>query len=263
MLLNYAISPKPLLSNDTTPNIPLVLLHGLFGSLDNLGMIKKAQQEHMQVLSIDMLNHGQSPHVDTFDYDDMAQTVLELLDHLDIVQCYLLGHSMGGKVAMKIALMRPNLVKKLIIADIAPVQYQARHHNVLKGLSGLNPATVTSRKQADQILAEHIVEQGVRAFLLKSLEITPDGAKWRFNLTAIKNNYDKLSQAIEADNAYTKPVLFIKGSNSDYIKPEHRDMIGRLFPASRAHVVNDTGHWLQAEKPAVFNRIVSRFLNEK
>ena len=263
MLLNYAISsPNPVTSNNIEQP-PLVLLHGVFGSLDNLGMIKKAQQEHTQVISIDLPNHGQSPHFDEFDYQLMSNKVLELLEHLNIKQCYLLGHSMGGKVAMHIALNAPQLVKKLIVADISPVKYQGNHDNVFKGLYAVDLANITTRKQADEQLAQHIIEPGVRAFLLKSLDLNEQQARWRFNLTAIKACYEQITLGITSSNSYGGPVLFIKGGNSQYIMPEHREIIGKLFPSSKAHVINDTGHWLHAEKPAVFNRIVARFLYEQ
>ena len=178
MLLNYALS-EPVHSFQ---HLPLILLHGLFGSLDNLGMIKTAQQQHRQVLSIDLPNHGRSPHFDQFDYPLMSEKVRQLLSHLGIEKCHILGHSMGGKVAMKIALEHPNLIHSLMLADISPVQYQARHHNVLQGLSALPLNSITSRKQADNLLAQHIHEPSVRAFLLKSLDISANGVRRPKNL---------------------------------------------------------------------------------
>lgn len=261
MPLHYILSDQ-VNHSSTALHPPLVLLHGLFGSLDNLNGIKTSQQHDHQILSIDLPNHGRSPHQAQFNYQTMSDAVLGLLEELAIEQCYLLGHSMGGKVAMQIALIRPQLVKKLIVADIAPVAYPSRHNQVLTGLEAIDLASITSRRQADQLLAQHIMEPGVRAFLLKSLEISPQGNRWRFNLTAIQACYPQLTQAITANQTYQGQTLFIKGSQSDYIQTAHRATITQLFPNSQAHIIQNTGHWLHAEKPIAFNRVVSNFLKK-
>ena len=159
---------------------PVVLMHGMFGSLSNLGVVGRALADQYQVIAVDMRNHGESPHSMTMDYPAMAVDIVELLDDLALPKAHLLGHSMGGKVAMQVALNQPDRVASLMAADIAPVTYQPdRHGGVLAGLSALAEARPSSRQQADQLLAQHVSEPGVRAFLLKNLRRADDG---RFDL---------------------------------------------------------------------------------
>lgn len=239
---------------------PLVLLHGLFGSFENLGTVARALQSHTRVVSVDLPNHGRSAHSDTFSYKEMTQQLLQLLDELDIEQASVLGHSMGGKVAMQLAVENPQRVAKLVVADIAPVSYEPKHNTVLAALNQVDLATISNRKDADSQLARLIEEPGVRAFLLKSLVKGEQGFHWRFNLKLIAEQYGTISQGLEEQGQYPGPTLFVKGGNSDYIKAQHKADILRYFPNSKAHIVNDAGHWLHAEKPEAFNRIVQRFL---
>ncbi|KKO46737.1 acyl-CoA esterase [Arsukibacterium ikkense] len=239
---------------------PLVLLHGLFGSYENLAGIARALADQWQIISIDLPNHGQSPHSDTMDYHSMVADLHSTLDKLGIAQCALLGHSMGGKLAMAFALAYPAKVSALIVADIAPVSYSRRHQQVFAGLNAVTLNAITSRGDADKQMAEHIAEPGVRQFLLKSLEKTEHGFRWKFNLEVLAQCYDELVSAPAADGVYPGPVLFIKGADSDYILPEHRPQIMRYFPAAQAKIINGAGHWLHAEKPAAFVKLVRDFL---
>jgi len=246
-------------------NTPVVLLHGLFGSLENLNVIARPLQQHTQVLAIDLPNHGRSPHCDTLDYPMMAEQVLALLNQLKFDKVNLLGHSMGAKVAMHLALNHHDKVEKLIVADMAPVQYSPKHNDVLDALNAIDLTTVKTRKQADEQLAQYIEELGVRQFLLKSLAPNSDktddknAMQWRFNLKAISENYQALTLGFDEHLQYKGPTLFIKGELSGYIQAKHRPTIAKLFPNSRGHVVNDAGHWLHAQKPEQFNRIVNGF----
>lgn len=244
---------------------PVVLLHGLFGSAANLGMVARGLADAFSVYSLDLPNHGLSPRRDKMSYTDMAADVAAFIREKQLAPCHLLGHSMGGKVAMQLALDTPELVNRLVVADIAPVQYPPHHDHVLAGLDAVAAAGPGDRKAADAILAQHVREAGVRAFLLKSWQKSDDGVwRWLINREAIKANYPRLGEPnrlADSGRPYPGEVLFIIGSESDYVRPEHRDAILALFPAAQVKIIQDTGHWLHAEKPAAFNRLVLRFLS--
>jgi esterase len=238
----------------------IVLIHGLFGSYENLGVIARALAGQWQVVNLDMRNHGRSDWHDSMSYALMAEDVKETLDHLDLEQVVLLGHSMGGKIAMEFALRYPERVSKLILADISPVQNRPRHLEILSALDGIDLSNLQSRQQADQQLALVITETGVRQFLLKSLYKDGDQFRWRFNVKALIANYSQLLEAPPSTGPYSGPTLFIKGAESDYLLPEHQSLIQQLFPHSKAKVIMGTGHWLHAEKPVAFAKIVTDFL---
>ena len=239
---------------------PVVLLHGLFGSYENLGVIERSLSEQYQVINIDVRNHGRSDHSDEMNYQLMADDLAQTLDSLNVATAILLGHSMGGKLAMAFALAQPQRVSKLILADIAPVAYPARHSSIFAGLNAVDLNTIDSRNDADTQLAQHISEVGVRQFLLKSLVKHNDKFSWRFNLAALQANYQQLIGAPLLNGCYNGAVLFIKGGNSDYILPEHKAQIMQLFPQAQAKVIQGTGHWLHAEKPTVFTKLAKDFL---
>ena len=247
-------------THSTGAGEPLVLIHGLFGSYENLAGISRALADQWQIISIDLPNHGQSPHSDQMNYDSMVADLAETLDSLNINQCALLGHSLGGKLAMAFALTYPKRVSQLVVADIAPVRYNPSHQAVFAGLNAVNFTTIKNRADADKQMAEHITEPGVRQFLLKSLHKSEQGFSWRFNLEVLAKCYEQLLNAPAATGNFSGPVLFIKGAESDYILPEHRPHITRLFPAAEAKIINGTGHWLHAEKPAAFTKLVRDFL---
>lgn len=239
----------------------VVLIHGLFGSYENLGSIARALQDNFQILNVDVRNHGRSSHTDDISYPLMAGDIAETLDALNLGRPYaLLGHSMGGKIAMEYALSAIPAPERLILADIAPVSYAPRHQAIFAGLTSLDLNILESRTKADHILANFISEPGVRQFLLKSLDKTLEGFNWRFNLSALAANYNNLISAPTAQGQFEGPTLFIKGANSDYILPEHRPIILQHFPAAQAKVISGAGHWLHAEKAQAFNKIVRDFL---
>jgi esterase len=247
---------------------PLILLHGLFGSLENLGGIARRLEDGWQIHALDQRNHGSSPHTDDMDYPAMAADVVAYMDALNLDKAWVLGHSMGGKVAMQVALGYPERVKGIIVADIAPVTYKARHDAVLDGMKNLDLIGVTTRQEADKRLAEFVEIPGVRQFLLKNLERIPaeqagDGDqlfRWRLNLPVIDACYQKLADAPEGEGPYNGPVLFIKGADSAYIQSKHQDTIRQLFPAAELKIIEGTGHWLHAEKPDTFAALCRRFL---
>ncbi|MDL0432399.1 alpha/beta fold hydrolase [Marinobacter sp. TBZ242] len=247
---------------------PVILLHGLFGSLENLGGINRRLQDQWQIHALDQRNHGSSPHTDTMDYPAMAEDVLAYMDARGLDKVSILGHSMGGKTAMQVALQAPERVERIIVADIAPVTYRPRHDAVLEGLTSLDLGSIRSRQEADTALADYVEEPGVRQFLLKNLvRVTeeerndyPGVYRWRLNLPVIEQCYSKLAQAPEGEGPFEGPVLFIKGADSAYIQEKHRDDIRRLFPNADLRIISGTGHWLHAEKPDSFAALCRRFL---
>lgn len=240
----------------------ITLIHGLFGDLNNLAMIRRELESDFNVLSIDLPDHGQSQYSQVFSFEGYAQVIIELLGYLKIEKSHMLGHSLGGKVAMTIALVFPQKVDKLLLADIAPVAYTPRHQNVFNGLQNVDLENTRDRKHAENQLADHVMEPGVRQFLLKGLYRNAKQWQWRFNLSLLIRDYPLLSAAVESDNHFDGKVLFIKGSESDYLQASHKQAIAKLFPNSQAKIIQGTGHWLHAEKPSIFNRIVKGFLHQ-
>ena len=239
----------------------IVLIHGLFGSADNLGLLARELKQHYQVISVDLRNHGLSPHCDQFNYQDLAQDVVDTIDALNIDQFDVIGHSMGGKVAMALSALVPQRLKHLVIIDMAPVAYsEHRHQNVFNGLREVSCHTINKRSEAEHYLTQHINDAGVRQFLLKSLAKTDNGYQWRFNVEGLIANYATIMGWHSAPQPFTGYTLFIKGQLSDYIEPQHRSEIMAQFPNAKAHVVANTGHWLHAEKPTTVNRIIHQFL---
>lgn len=241
----------------------IILIHGLFGSAANLGLLARSLKNNYKVISVDLRNHGLSPHSDHFTYQEMAQDVLNVIKHLGIDQFSVIGHSMGGKVAMALAALAPNQLEHLVVLDMAPVSYQAhRHQNVFNGLQEVNKHTITKRSEAEQFLAQHVEDAGVRQFLLKSLAKQGEHYQWRFNVDGIIANYSTIMGWQPAVEPFKGKTLFIKGQESDYIMPEYRDEIMRQFPQAKAHMVANTGHWLHAEKPETVTRIIRNFLDK-
>jgi len=239
---------------------PLVILHGLFGTLDNWGAQTKALSEHFDVIAADLRNHGRSPHTDEMNYAAMSQDLLDLLDHLQLKRINLMGHSMGGKAAMQFALDHPERVARLIVVDIAPVTYTARHNDVITGLKQIDLATLKSRGDADRILAEHVDSVATRAFLLKNLYRNQDKQfAWRMNLPVLEQQYAEIGAAPKGET-YTGPVLFIKGGDSDYLQAEHQRPIQQLFPTAAFKIIAGAGHLPHVEKPTAFTRLVEKFL---
>ncbi|WP_166262301.1 alpha/beta fold hydrolase [Marinobacter salicampi] len=251
---------------------PLILLHGLFGSLENLGSIAQRLQDQWQIHALDQRNHGRSPHSDTMDYEAMAGDVIAYMDKQGLDKAAFLGHSMGGKTAMQVALAFPERVSHLIVADIAPVSYKPRHDAILEGLMSVDLSQVKNRQQADEALQNYVEMPAVRQFLLKNLDRITDeereqeGEKnesvfrWRLNLPVINDAYARLAEAPSAEGPFEGPTLFIKGADSAYIQDKHRDEVARLFPSATLRIIEGTGHWLHAEKPDTFATLCRRFL---
>jgi esterase len=237
----------------------LILLHGLFGMSDNLSLIAKPMAENFTVYSIDLRNHGRSPWAPTMTLPEMAEDIRVFMDRHNITSASIVGHSLGGKVAMQLALSHPERVNQLIVADIAPVEYPPHHNDVLEGLRQVDLSGIKTRRDADKQLSQHVHEVGIRQFLLKSLFHENGVHRWRFNAEVISSRYDDLRRGVNGQ-AFSKPTLFIKGEHSNYIRADNQSVMKTLFPNFKFKMIQNTGHWLHAEKPAAFNGIVERFL---
>lgn len=240
---------------------PLLILHGLFGSLGNWSGQSRLFATNFSVYGLDLRNHGGSPHSEDMHYKVMAEDVLEFMDDHGLARAHILGHSMGGKTAMQVALMAPQRVASLVVADIAPVHYRGQHNSILDGLEAIDVAGIGSRNEADSILATYENDELVRQFLLTNLVRNEQGGfRWRINLPVLKENYDRLREAPAGEGTFEGPVLFVKGALSNYITEKHREAILSRFPEAQIKVIMHTGHWLHAEKPQTFYRIVHGFL---
>lgn len=247
---------------DSSP--PLVILHGLFGSLDNWAGQSSVLAEHFKVWTLDLRNHGRSDWSEQMSYPAMADDLLAFLDQQGLDSIDLLGHSMGGKVAMQFALDYPQRVKRLIVVDISPVRYPPHHTDVFAGLRGVELDTITSRREADQQLQQQIEDASIRNFLLKNLYRDGERFNWRANLEVLEREYDYIASPPAPryeQQCFEAPTLFIKGAESHYIQAEHRPAISALFPNAEARIMNGVGHWPHAEKPKAFNALLLRFLN--
>jgi esterase len=240
---------------------PLIILHGLFGSLENWRTLSKAFAQSFQVFALDQRNHGRSPHSEVFNYHAMMEDVREFIERHGLPSAYVLGHSMGGKVAMQFALTYPDQVDKLVIVDIAPKVYPPGHNDVFAGLFAFNPAEIRNRQEADAALAPHLPDLALRQFLLKNLERYETGSfKWRINLDGIYHNYHEMLETFAASGTFTRPTLFIRGANSGYIRDHDLVTIRDIFPAAQLTTIPNAGHWVHAEAPQEFARVVLDFL---
>ena len=239
---------------------PLVLLHGLFGSARNFGAVQRELSEHRRSIALDLRNHGSSPHDPDMRYASMADDVVETLRELDAMPALLLGHSMGGKTAMQVALNHPDAVARLIVADIAPAPNPPVHLQVARAMAALPLSPGMTRAQADAALAPAVPDASMRAFLLQNLQLGASPA-WRIGLAEIIADFPNIEAWDASPGAeYTGPTLFIAGATSNYIKPEHRPIIRGLFPNARFVTLKNAGHWLHADNPAGFVAVVEAFL---
>ena len=242
---------------------PLIILHGLFGSLDNWMSLAKHWSSNYEVWIADQRNHGQSPHSSEFSYTYMQQDLKGFIDEHNIQNPILLGHSMGGKTVMEFSMHHPNLINKMIVVDIAPVKYQVHHYAIIDALESIDFDFVKSRKEADRILSEKIEEFGVRQFLLKNMYWKEkEQLAWRFNLEAIKNEIIPISEWDISDGEFTGETLFIKGENSEYILPSYASRIGKKFPNYDLVEIENAGHWVHAEAPKEFISELEPFMKD-
>jgi esterase len=238
----------------------VVLLHGLFGSARNFGAVQQQLARRCRVIALDLRNHGASPHDGDMRYAAMAADVLQTLNGLAALPATLLGHSMGGKVAMQAALTQPDAVARLIVADIAPVAYPPHHRAIAEAMAALPLSPGMTRAQAGSALSEAVPDAAMRAFLLQNLQLGAAPA-WRIGLTEIIAALPVIEGwQTPADARYGGSTLFMAGAASDYIRPEHRPAIRALFPNARFVTLKHAGHWLHAENPSGFVAVVEAFL---
>lgn len=241
---------------------PLAILHGLFGSGRNWKSIAARLAAHHHVIAFDLRNHGASPWVATMAYDEMAEDVRASLRALGCSRFALLGHSMGGKIAMRAALRDPASVERLVVADIAPIAYRPHHLDMVRAMRGLDLAGLRRRAEADARLAQAVPDPAERAFLLQNLVFDDGAVRWRINLESIDRAMPDLVgfPPIPPGAIYDGPALFIGGARSDYLRPAHEPEIRRLFPKAQIAHIPEAGHWLHAERPQAFLDLVEPFL---
>ncbi|NGY36254.1 alpha/beta fold hydrolase [Flavobacterium sp. XN-5] len=243
---------------------PLLILHGFLGMSDNwktLGV--QFATEGFEVHLLDLRNHGRSFHSEEFSYELMSQDILEYCNAHKLTNVDMIGHSMGGKTAMLFATQYPEMVDKLIVADIGPKFYPQHHQTILEGLNAVDFTTKPSRSEVEAILEEYITDFGTRQFLMKSLYWQEPGQlAFRFNLVVFNEKMEEIGVALPATAAFEKPTLFIRGGNSNYILDSDFENIQTHFPLATVETIPNTGHWLHAENPALFHELAISFFRE-
>lgn len=256
------LTPVELSFTETGAGAPLLILHGLFGSKRNWGAIAKALSSHRRVICLDLRNHGESPWDDTMTYPALAADVARFIHDHGLGKVDVIGHSMGGKAAMTLALTHPEAVKSLTIVDISPAPSPGTFIHYVEALKAMDLSQIASRKDADAMLAPTEANPGIRAFLLQNLESGSEGYGWRVNLDALHAAMaDLLDFGVQPHGrSYKGPTLFLAGGASDYIGPHHHAEIERLFPKAAIEVMPGVGHWAHAEAPNLFLKHVTGFL---
>lgn len=240
---------------------PLIILHGLFGTLDNWQTLGRKLAERYTVFLLDQRNHGRSAHLPVHDYPSMAEDLHAFMEQHDLYQAHILGHSMGGKTAMEFALQYPDMVDKLIIVDIAPKQYEGGHEDIFKALLAVDLNALRDRQEAEAVLRQFISEEGVLQFLLKNLSRHKDGHfEWKMNLQVLHQHYDDILAPPVARSYFIGETLFIRGGKSRYILDSDMHLIHTYFPNARLATIPNAGHWVHAEAPEELLEEVQQFL---
>ena len=255
-----ATAPDIAADGETHTVLPLLIAHGLFGSGRNWGVIARHLADRRDVITVDMRNHGHSPRAPSQSYADMAGDLAEVVaaqgGRVD-----LLGHSMGGKAAMQLALAHPGLIRRLVVADIAPVAYSHDQSGHIQAMRGLDLSGAPSRGEADRRLAAAVPDPALRAFFLQSLDLKANPPQWRLNLDVLESEMPKIVGWPGTQGQIERAALFLTGSESHYVKPEYRELIRALFPKARFAKLPGAGHWLHADRPREFEETVRVFLN--
>ncbi len=240
---------------------PLLILHGYFGMGDNWKSLGNKFAENFEVHLIDQRNHGRSFHSDEFDYELLVEDLYNYILHYNLEKVHLLGHSMGGKVVMLFAVTYPELVDKLIIADIGPKYFKPHHQNILAALNAVNFSIQNTRNKIEDVLKIYISEPGILQFLLKNVfRKTKNQLAFRFNLQSLTENNSEVGAALPSFTHFDGETLFLKGENSNYILEEDISLITAHFSNSKIVTVKNAGHWLHAENPTQFYHEVVSFL---
>ncbi len=240
---------------------PFIILHGLFGMLDNWRTVAKLLEGKFQTILVDLRNHGKSPHSEEMNYKVMADDILELINALKIQSAILMGHSMGGKVAMQFAFDHPDKIEKLIVVDISTKKYNDHHDQVIEAIESIDPAKLQDRSDAENSFRKYLNDdEATIKFLLKNLGRLPEGRfSWKANMPVLIRRYDSLLEGVDSDVPFTKPVLFIRGENSDSIKDGDKMEIKRLFPESQIVTIKGAGHWVHADQPKAITGTILTF----
>lgn len=241
---------------------PLVICHGLFGMLDNWQTLGKKWASDFTVYLVDLRNHGRSPHDKAFSYALMAEDLQQFLESQWIYKAHFLGHSMGGKTVMQLALTEPDLIDKLVVVDMGVGKNKAGHHKIFEAMLSLPIDTIQKRSEAEEHLAKYITEPGVRLFLMKNLSRNPKGGfRWKMNLKTLHDSYNEILAPIPPDDSFEGSTLFIKGTRSDYLPDSLNDELLDRFPNAQLKQL-EAGHWVHAEKPLELEKLVRSYLLE-
>ncbi|MGP8291805.1 alpha/beta fold hydrolase [Vreelandella zhanjiangensis] len=248
-------------SEGASDSTPLVVIHGLMGSADNWRSHLKAWQRSRRVIAVDLRNHGRSPHSDDMRYATMSQDVLALLDKLSITQAHVLGHSMGGKVAISLARLAPERVVTLTVGDIAPVVYEHGHDDVFAALKRVREGQPKNRREADDLLAEHVDSRSTRLFLATNLARNEKGILGlRIGLDEIQRGYGNIIGLPAGDGPFEGPTLVLRGAESHYVTDDLLPALREVLPGARVVTLKNAGHWLHAEQPEAFQQAVEAFI---
>ena len=237
---------------------PVMIVHGLYGSGKNWGVIAKRLSDQFFVITVDLRNHGDSPWLDTHNYHVMADDLVEVINSLNI-KPNIIGHSMGGKAAMVLALKRPNLVRNLIVADIAPVKYEHDQSQFIEAMQKVDLSKVEKRSDATLALSKFVEDKSLQNFFTQSLDIK--AKRWKLNLKVLRSEMSEILSFPKIESEFSGHSLFLKGEKSDYIKSEHRKLIKSLFTKARFATFKEAGHWLHAEKPREFESAARLFFS--
>lgn len=241
----------------------LIVLHGFLGSLDNWHTLATEwSKQGLHVYTPDQRNHGRSPHTAHHSIQLMVDDLYGFMQQHHITSAAILGHSMGGKVAMQFALNHPGMTDKLIVADMAPRAYRGgAHDDVFAAINNVDLSKAQLRKDVEQAMAQHLGDPGTRQFVMKSLDRVDEGHyKWKFNIDVLQRDYKDVISGVESDHSFNKPALFIRGGNSLYVQEKDLPLIAQLFPQYQLETIEDSGHWLHADKPKAFFEKVLEFI---
>jgi len=255
------INHPELFSREFGAGAPVLILHGLFGFSDNWQTIAKGLADEYLVVTPDLRNHGRSPHLPGHTYPEMAEDLKFFMEEKWMFQAAVIGHSMGGKAAMQLALAHPDLVEKLIVVDMEPGQADDNHSDIFQALLDLDLSGMKERSEADTFLTERIPDFGTRQFLLKNITREDDGSfAWKMNLSALWKHYSDILAPVSGPTPFEKPTLFIRGSRSNYIKDSDWEPTKRLFPNAELATIEGAGHWVHADKPKELLEVLKGFL---